>query len=82
MAMAEISDNGPSADDGPTSRLRLADDEVRPDGRDGQGRVRLAGSGLAGVAERVHGLGGELAAGVVAPRGFRLRVTVPLGPRP
>ena len=82
MAMAEISDNGPSADDGPTSRLRLADDEVRPDGRDGQGRVRLAGSGLAGVAERVHSLGGELAAGVIAPRGFRLRVTVPLGPRP
>jgi two-component system sensor histidine kinase DesK len=78
-AMAEISDDGPAA--GPTSRPRLAEDEGRPASRDGQGRVGLGGSGLAGLAERVHSLGGELAAGAVAPRGFRLRVTVPLDPQ-
>ncbi|MGH3301860.1 MAG: sensor histidine kinase [Streptosporangiaceae bacterium] len=75
-AMLEISDNGPPADGGASSRLHLADDGGGPDG---QGRVRLGGSGLAGLSERVHSLGGELAAGTVAPRGFRLRVMVPLG---
>jgi two-component system, NarL family, sensor histidine kinase DesK len=39
----------------------------------------LAGSGLVGLAERVRGLGGELAAGAVSPHGFRLKVTLPLG---
>jgi two-component system, NarL family, sensor histidine kinase DesK len=78
-ATAEISDNGPPAGDEPTARPRLPADQVRPDGQDGQVRVKLGGSGLAGLAERVHGLGGELVAGAVAPQGFRLRVVVPLG---
>jgi two-component system, NarL family, sensor histidine kinase DesK len=41
---------------------------------------RRTGSGLAGLGERVRQLGGELAAGPVPPAGFRLRVTIPLGP--
>jgi signal transduction histidine kinase len=41
-------------------------------------RLRLTGSGLAGLAERVRGLGGDLAAGQARPRGFRVRVTIPL----
>jgi two-component system sensor histidine kinase DesK len=67
-AIAEITDNGPSADDG----VRLT----------GQGQVKRGGSGLAGLTERVQRLGGELAAGPVAPRGFGLRVVVPVGPQP
>ncbi len=78
-AAAEISDNGPPADDEPAARLRLPADQVHLDGRDGNGRVGPSGSGLAGLAERIHGLGGELVAGAVAPHGFRLRVVVPLG---
>ncbi len=78
VAMAEISDNGPPAHDEPTARLRLPGDQVR--GQDGQARVvRLGGSGLAGLAERVHSLGGELVAGALAGQGFRLRVVVPVG---
>jgi two-component system, NarL family, sensor histidine kinase DesK len=77
-AMAEITDNGPPADEGPATRPQLGE---KPVGSDSQGRVRLGGSGLAGLAERVHRLGGELVAGAVAPRGFRLRVVVPLGPQ-
>lgn len=70
-AIAEISDNGPPAPDdvGPLTP---------PDTR----RPRSGGSGLAGLAERVRSLGGDLAAGSVEPRGFRLRVVVPLGPSP
>ncbi len=79
-ATAEITDNGPAADDGPTARPRLGQDPVLSDG--GSGRIKLGGSGLAGLAERIQGLGGELLAGAVAPRGFRLRVVVPLGPQP
>ncbi|HXW88580.1 MAG TPA: sensor histidine kinase [Streptosporangiaceae bacterium] len=75
---AEITDNGPPADDGPP-RPRLGQDAVPSDGG---GRIRLGGSGLAGLAERIQGLGGELLAGAVAPRGFRLRVVVPLGSQP
>jgi two-component system, NarL family, sensor histidine kinase DesK len=41
-------------------------------------RLRRTGSGLAGLAERVRELGGDLAAGHVEPRGFCLRVTIPL----
>jgi two-component system sensor histidine kinase DesK len=44
-------------------------------------RPRSGGSGLAGLAERVRSLGGDLAAGGVEPHGFRLRVVVPLGPQ-
>ena len=83
---AEISDNGPAAAEiaspggtpaaagGPTSG---------PDGRAAASRARsgFAGSGLAGLAERVRRLGGELAAGVVEPHGFLLRVVVPLRPQ-
>jgi two-component system, NarL family, sensor histidine kinase DesK len=79
VATAEISDNGPSADDEPAGRMRLPADQVRPEGQGNQGRGRLGGSGLAGLAERVHSLGGELVAGAVAPQGFRLRVAVPVG---
>jgi two-component system, NarL family, sensor histidine kinase DesK len=77
-AVAEISDHGPADDDGLAPRRRLPEEQARPN-QDGQGRVKLGGSGLAGLAERVHSLGGDLVAGSVAPRGFRLRVTVPLG---
>jgi two-component system, NarL family, sensor histidine kinase DesK len=79
MATAEISDNGPPADGEPAARVRHPADQVRPAGQDGQGRVRPGGSGLAGLAERIHSLGGELMAGTAAPQGFRLRVMVPLG---
>src|SRR5215475_7951454 len=41
----------------------------------------FAGSGLAGLAERVRSLGGDLAAGKVEPHGFLLRVVVPLSPQ-
>jgi two-component system, NarL family, sensor histidine kinase DesK len=44
-------------------------------------RPAFAGSGLAGLAERVRDLGGELAAGTVGGQGFLLRVVVPLGPQ-
>jgi two-component system sensor histidine kinase DesK len=85
-ASAEISDNGPPAPDdaGPLGRppaVSLAS----PDDAAGQGagavltRPRPGGSGLAGLAERVRSLGGELAAGTVEPQGFRLRVVVPTG---
>jgi two-component system, NarL family, sensor histidine kinase DesK len=40
----------------------------------------FAGSGLTGLAERVRARGGDLAAGPVEPRGFRLRVAVPIHP--
>jgi two-component system, NarL family, sensor histidine kinase DesK len=82
--VAEISDNGPAAPDGteagpalPTART------AGPDGRAVAGRARsvFGGSGLAGLAERVRSLGGELAAGSVEPRGFMLRVVVPLTPQ-
>ncbi len=44
-------------------------------------RSAFTGSGLAGLTERVRNLGGELAAGVVEPQGFLLRVVVPLSPQ-
>lgn len=42
-------------------------------------QLRRAGSGLAGLAERVKELGGELTAGPRQPHGFRLRVCIPVG---
>jgi signal transduction histidine kinase len=42
-------------------------------------RLRRAGSGLAGLAERIRQLGGELTAGPRQPHGFRLRVSIPVG---
>ncbi|MGH3410404.1 MAG: hypothetical protein ACRDRJ_49105, partial [Streptosporangiaceae bacterium] len=44
----------------------------------GYGWPRRTGSGLAGLSERVRQLGGKLAAGPVRPRGFRLRVSIPI----
>jgi two-component system sensor histidine kinase DesK len=83
--VAEISDNGPAA---PDEAARLANSALpvptaRPSGLDAPIRARpaFAGSGLAGLAERVRGLGGELAAGAVGAQGFLLRVVVPLGPQ-
>jgi two-component system, NarL family, sensor histidine kinase DesK len=87
-AVAEISDNGPPADDdlGQARRPRLAQPgpagQACLDGPVAPSRIRVGGSGLAGLAERVRSLGGELAAGAVEPQGFRLRVMVPLGSQP
>jgi len=84
-AVAEISDNGPAAPDeaarpanpgavaptaGPAARAAVI-----------RARPAFAGSGLAGLAERVRGLGGELAAGAAGGQGFLLRVVVPLSPQ-
>jgi two-component system, NarL family, sensor histidine kinase DesK len=85
VAVAEISDNGPTAAD-EAARLAnpaagaAAGPAAGPDGRGALIRARpaFAGSGLAGLAERVRALGGELAAGAVDGRGFLLRVVVPL----
>jgi len=84
-AVAEISDNGPAA---PDEAARLANPALPvpttgPGGRAAAIRARpaFAGSGLAGLAERVRDLGGELAAGTVSGQGFLLRVVVPLGPQ-
>ncbi len=82
--VAEISDNGPAAPDGNEAGPALpAARSAGPDGRAVAGRARsvFGGSGLAGLAERVRSLGGELAAGSVEPRGFLLRVVVPLSPQ-
>jgi two-component system, NarL family, sensor histidine kinase DesK len=86
-AMAEISDNGPAAGElgspasAPTAGVAAL--AAGPAGRAAAGRARpaFAGSGLAGLAERVRGLGGELAAGALEPQGFLLRVVVPLRPQ-
>jgi two-component system sensor histidine kinase DesK len=83
---AEISDNGPAtaeiASPGGTPTAAGVPTSG-PDGRAAASRPRsgFAGSGLAGLAERVRRLGGELAAGVVEPHGFLLRVVVPLRPQ-
>jgi two-component system sensor histidine kinase DesK len=78
-AVAEITDDGNAR---PASAISL--DSVSPAEPPAHQPVAagnhwppLAGSGLAGLAERVRGLGGELVAGAVSPHGFRLRVTLP-----
>jgi len=58
----------------------LAYAEVTDDGPPRQPAPR--GSGLAGLAERVASYGGSLEAGPRSEGGYRLRVTVPLAPRP
>jgi two-component system, NarL family, sensor histidine kinase DesK len=82
--VAEIRDNGPAAPEEngagpalPPARTTGQDDRV------GISRARpvFGGSGLAGLAERVRSLGGELAAGSIEPKGFLLRVVVPLTPQ-
>jgi two-component system sensor histidine kinase DesK len=81
-AIAEIKDNGPAAPD--LDETVPAGPALTP-GPDGRAAVRrrpaFAGSGLAGLAERVRSLGGEIAAGAVEPQGFLLRVVVPLSPQ-
>jgi two-component system, NarL family, sensor histidine kinase DesK len=83
--VAEISDNGPAA---PDEAARLANEGLPvptggPAARTAAVRARpvFPGSGLAGLAERVRGLGGELAAGAIGGQGFLLRVVVPLAPQ-
>jgi len=85
-AMAEISDNGPVAAElgSPASTLDALTTALTtgPAGRAAsRARPAFAGSGLAGLAERVRSLGGDLAAGAVEPQGFLLRVVVPLRPQ-
>jgi two-component system, NarL family, sensor histidine kinase DesK len=82
-ATAEISDDGPAAAEPGSPAGTPAALTAGPDGRAAASRTRLvfAGSGLAGLAERVRSLGGELAAGAVEPHGFLLRVVVPLRPQ-
>ena len=83
-AVAEIRDNGrPTPDENrplPAAGPRIAPLPAGPDGRTALARPRpaFAGSGLAGLAERVRGLGGELSAGLADRQGFLLRVAVPL----
>jgi two-component system sensor histidine kinase DesK len=71
--VAEILDDGPSAG----ARYPTSSGVVGA----GVAGAGVAGSGLAGLAERVRGLGGDLAAGPLQPRGFRLRVTIPMSGR-
>jgi two-component system sensor histidine kinase DesK len=76
-ALAEAAQ--PSAPGGATAsqdRSRLV---PRSGATEPQARPRLAGSGLAGLAERVRRLGGSVSAGAIQPHGFRLHVTVPTG---
>jgi two-component system sensor histidine kinase DesK len=81
-ATAEISDNGPAAAEQPGHPAAPVGPvpTAGPQGRAAATRIRpaFAGSGLAGLAERVRSLGGELAAGAIEPEGFLLRVVVPL----
>jgi len=81
-AGAEIRDNGPAAAAaGPRLSPAAATRSPGQDRLPGLARSQpeLAGSGLAGLAERVRALGGQVAAGAADGRGFLLRVTVPLG---
>jgi two-component system sensor histidine kinase DesK len=66
-AVAEITDDGRGR-----RALRAAEDAPA------ELRLQRAGSGLAGLAERVRQLGGELTAGPRQPHGFRLRVCIPV----
>jgi two-component system, NarL family, sensor histidine kinase DesK len=80
-AVAEISDNGPPADSlvpAPAGWRELNTASAQPQVY-GRAVPHLTGSGLAGLDERVRGLGGELSAGTVQPHGFRLKVVVPVG---
>ncbi|HXW44102.1 MAG TPA: sensor histidine kinase [Streptosporangiaceae bacterium] len=81
-ATAEIADNGPAAADGigqGSSLVPASGPATRPAAP--RQKPAFAGSGLAGLTERVRSLGGEIAAGTVEPHGFVLRVMVPLAPQ-
>jgi len=83
-ATAQVRDNGrPVPDDAGPLRASGPGEPALTAGPDGRAtlappRPVFAGSGLAGLAERVRGLGGELSAGAVGGQGFLLRVAVPL----
>jgi two-component system sensor histidine kinase DesK len=68
----------PAAGPGPGGQLATAGPAVAGRAGGHWPRPAFTGSGLAGLAERVRSLGGELAAGAVEPHGFLLRVVVPL----
>jgi two-component system sensor histidine kinase DesK len=81
LATVDITDNGPAAGTSATATaLAGPGQSAGPEARAAANRAgpAFAGSGLAGLAERVRALGGYLAAGAVEPRGFRLRVVVPV----
>ncbi|HTA09169.1 MAG TPA: histidine kinase, partial [Streptosporangiaceae bacterium] len=82
MAMVVISDNGPAVADQVRAAATVPTLTAGPDGRPMAVRTgpTFAGSGLAGLAERVRILGGELSAGTREPQGFSLRVVVPVSP--
>jgi len=54
--------------------------EVVDDGPGAAHPVVGSGRGLAGMAERVHALGGTLSAQHVAPQGFRVYAHLPVAP--
>ncbi|HEX5497452.1 MAG TPA: sensor histidine kinase [Mycobacteriales bacterium] len=62
-----------------TIRVWASGVEIHDDGAVADASRPGVGSGLAGLAERVHGADGRLAAGPVADGGFRLRVGLPGG---
>lgn len=77
---AQICDNGPAASGARPAATPVAL-TAGPAGRAGQASPWPGGgSGLAGLAERVRSLGGELTAGAAEPRGFLLRAVIPLTP--
>jgi two-component system, NarL family, sensor histidine kinase DesK len=61
------------------ARATVAVVEVTDDGTQSTDPEASTGSGLAGLSERVQGLGGSMAAGRTKPGGFRLRVSIPVG---
>ena len=62
-----------------TMTLEIADDgQVREDSFSG-GPEHFFGNGLTGLAERLAEVDGTLSAGPVAPHGFRVLATVPVG---
>jgi two-component system, NarL family, sensor histidine kinase DesK len=79
VAVVEVTDDGGRVRQAVAAPASLAP----PIGPAGAGsaelRHRRSGSGLAGLAERVRQLGGEVTAGPRRPHGFRLRVTIPVG---
>jgi two-component system sensor histidine kinase DesK len=62
-----------------TVELTIGEDQVTlVVADDGRGGTAPAGTGLAGLAERVEAVGGRLDAGAAGVRGFRLTATLPL----